>query len=268
MQSSDAINPLLYPDLMDDNAFVAQLFNIQVETKEGDVKATYYDYLKKLQKKPWWGSTTSWIRNLFESKPKDYKGKGGFDPYTMTRAQHDVAEKIRGNISLSVDKKSGVISVTVKDQDPLICKTLSDSIISQLQEFITNYRTNKSRVDVDYYTALVDSAKTEYTDAYRRYAAFADANTHVVLQSYQTKIADLENDMQLKYQTYSALMTQLQAAKGKVQERTPVFTILKGAALPIKPAGPKRMIFVAGMLFLATIVKAIWMVRKDLHLTF
>ena len=49
--------------------------------------------------------------------------------------------------------------------------------------------------------------------------------------------------MQLKYNTYSAAKNQYDAAKAKLQETIPVFTIIKGAQVPIKPAGPKRMIF-------------------------
>ena len=75
---------------------------------------------------------------------------------------------------------------------------------------------------------------------------------------------DLENDMQLKFNTYTNLNNQLQAAKAKVQERTPVFTILKGAAVPIKPAGPKRIIFVGVITLLTFIGTAIWIVRKDI----
>ena len=75
----------------------------------------------------------------------------------------------------------------------------------------------------------------------------------------------MENDMQLKYNTYTTLNTQLQAAKAKVQERTPAFTVIKGADVPIKPTGPKRMLFVLGMLFLTTIVLCLYSV-KDIFL--
>jgi len=78
----------------------------------------------------------------------------------------------------------------------------------------------------------------------------------------------MENDMQLKYNNYTAYNTQLQAAIAKLQERTPAFSILKGAAIPVKPAGPKRMIFVATMLILAFVVKAFWLVKSDLHFKF
>ena len=251
MQTSDAINPLLYPNLMEDNAFVSNLFSIQVETAKGDINTSYFNYLLKNQKKPWWSTIKSWISNLFASKPKN-DDADTFDPYKMNIEQDGVAGHIRANINLSVDKKTGIISVTIKDQDPLVCKTIGDSVINLLQEFITEYRTNKANIDVQYYTALVDSAREEYKSAYQKYADYSDANTNVILQHFQTKLTDLENDMQLKYQTYSALTTQLQAAKGKVQERTPVFTIVKGASVPLKPAGPKRVFFVLCMTLLTT----------------
>ena len=84
----------------------------------------------------------------------------------------------------------------------------------------------------------------------------------MVLESYRAKQTDLENDMQLKYNTYTTLMAQYQMAKAKVQERTPAFTLVQGAAVPIKPAGPKRMLFVVGMCVLAIICTSLWTVRN------
>ena len=59
-------------------------------------------------------------------------------------------------------------------------------------------------------------------------------------------------------------MTQYQAAKAKVQERTPAFTVVKGAAVPVKPTGPKRMLFVIAMLFLSFITTSLFITKKDL----
>ncbi|MDY5849539.1 MAG: chain-length determining protein, partial [Prevotella sp.] len=100
--------------------------------------------------------------------------------------------------------------------------------------------------------------------ARRLYGNYADANTDVTLESFRAKQEDLENDMQLKFNTYSTLMTQYQAAKAKVQERTPAFTVVKGAAVPVKPTGPKRMLFVIAMLFLSFITTSLFITKKDL----
>lgn len=268
MQTSDAISPLLYPDLMEDNKFVTNLFNIQVTNKDGDIKDSYYNYLKKHQKKAWWMYPIGWIKKMFSEDDNGQGAKGKLDPYHLSKKDDNIAEKIRDNIKLSIDKKTGVITINATDQDPIICKTLGDSIMTRLQDFITDYRTNKARIDVEYYKKLTAETKQEYEKARQRYGSYADANMDIVLESYRSKRDDLENDMQLKFNAYSTMNTQLQAAMAKVQERTPAFTVVKGAAVPVKPAGPKRMLFVAGMLILTFIGTAFYLVRKDLHFAF
>lgn len=84
------------------------------------------------------------------------------------------------------------------------------------------------------------------------------------LQSLQSKIDDLENEMQLKYNAYSTIQTQLQAAEAKVQEKTPAFTTLQSATVPIRPTGPKRMIFVAVCTFLAFVGTSLYILRDIL----
>lgn len=263
MQTTDAITPLLYPDLMDDNAFVAKLFEVEVENQDNDLKTTYYDYLKNWQKKPWWGAALGWLTGLIKfGSNKDDDGDAQFNPYTLSKGDNDIMEAIRGNIMLAVDKKTGVITINVTDQDPRICKTLADSVMGALQYVITEYRTNKARTDFRYYEKLTNDALMAYENVRRQYASMADASTRLSLKSVEMKMEDLENDMQMKYTTYQTLNTQLQAAHAKVQERTPVFTILKGAAKPIRPAGPKRLIFVIGTLMLASFVLSVYVYYK------
>ena len=91
----------------------------------------------------------------------------------------------------------------------------------------------------------------------------ADANTEVTLKSLELKLEDMENDLQLKFNAYSTLTTQMQAAKAKVQERTPAFTVIKGASVPIKPSGPKRMIFVAFILLLTFAGTSLYILRRQ-----
>lgn len=263
METTDAINPMLYPDLMEDNGFVTGLFNIKVATADGNVKCNYFDYLTKHQEYPFWAKGISSLKKLFAKEEEEVKVKGGakMDPYMLSKKQDNVASAIRNSISISVDKKTAVITISTESQDPLVCKTLADSVKERLQVFITNYRTSKARVDEQYYKTLASEAKSEYERARQLYGSYADANTDVILTSMRAKQEDLENDMQLKYNAYTAMMTQYQAAKAKVQERTPAFTIVKGAAVPIKATGPKRMIFVLGMCFLVFILLSIYSIR-------
>ena len=253
MQTSDAINPMLYPDLMADNGFVASLMNIKVKSLDNEISANYHDYLKQHQKTAWWNYSINWLKSLFHKEAeKGGTGDGTYDPYNLPKSEDGILGAARKNISIAIDKKTGVISIKVKAQDPLVCKTMADSVKDRLQVFITDYRTNKARIDYEYYKKLTADAKQEYEKVRRQYAAMSDASTRVSLRSAELKIEDVENDMQLKLSAYTTLNTQLQAAKAKVQERTPAFTVLKGAAVPVRPAGPKRMVFVIAMMMFAS----------------
>ena len=263
IQTTDAISPLLYPDLMADNGFVASLFKITAKSADGEINTNYHDYLAKHQAFPWWDYPIEWIRQLL---PKAEQGgsASGYDPYYLSRREDGLMNLARDNILFSVDKKTDVITISVTAQDALISKTLADSVTKRLQWFITDYRTNKARIDYEYYKQLTYDAKQEYEKARQRYASSSDANTKISLRSVELKLEDMENDMQLKFNAYTALSTQLHAAHAKVQERTPAFTILKGAAVPIKPTGPKRMIFVLAMLIFASIGVVIYIIKDDI----
>ena len=262
METTDAINPMLYPDLMEDNGFVVGLFDIKVKSKDGEIACSYYDYLLKHQKRPFWQYVIVWVKKLLPKDEEHVINKGNkLNPYVLSKRQDEICKLIRDKVSISIDKKTAVISISVEAQDPLICKTVADSVKERLQTFITNYRTNKARIDEKHYKNLVEEAKADYEKARRLYGSYADSNMEMVLESYRAKQTDLENDMQLKYNTYTTLMTQYQMAKAKVQERTPAFTLVQGAAVPIKPAGPKRMLFVAGMCLLAIILLSLYSIK-------
>lgn len=254
MSGTDAISPLLYPELLNDNGFVASLLKIQVETQDGTLKCSYYEYLKKHQKIAWWTKTMGVVKRIFKSKETNAKRKNFKDefenPYYLSKDEDDIVGAVRSLIGLTVDKKTGVITIHTEAQDPLICKSLADSVSSKLQVFITNYRTQKARHDVEYYKSLTAKTKTDYEKARQLYGSYSDSNMDIVLESVRSKQTDLENDMQLKFNAYTAMVTQLQASEAKLRERTPAFTTLQGASVPVKPAKPRRMIFVLAITIL------------------
>ncbi len=243
IKTTDAINPELYPDLMDDNRFVVDMFRINLSTSNDSIHTDYYTYLTKYQKKSWVEqSVGGFIKKLMpKPKPNSISQEKG-DPYVLDKKDDEVVRKIRKDINIRVDKKTGVITISATAQDPLICKTLADSVTTRLQSFIVKYRTSKAQKDVDYYKKLMKDAKTSYEKVRREYGEYSDANTDVVLESVKSKLEDMENDMQLKYNQYTQAYAQYQAAVAKLLEKTPVFTKLKGASAPIKPDGPKRLI--------------------------
>ena len=268
--TTDAISPPLYPDLLESTDFVIGLFHVRVKNVKGDIDTDYYTYLQKHQQSAWWKYPIIWIKRQVgkmlvqeDSQPISQEENSSAS-FMLSKNDHEIIETIQDRISCSIDKKTNVISITVVDQDRLICATMADSVRVRLQDAITEYRTNKSRIDMNYYDQLTTNAKAEYDEAREAYSRMFDANRNIIMQSVQSQIDNLENDMQVKFNTYTAMNTQYQAAKAKVQERTPAFTILQGASVPVKATGPKRMFFVLSVLFLTFIGTVFYILKEDL----
>lgn len=266
--SSDAIYPLLYPELFQSPEFIVSLYDIKVKSLDGAIDTDYYTYMKKHQlSNPLtapFRAAKRWVVSLFKDDKASAASATGVDPFRMSEKDFILMEKVQQKILCTVDKKTEVITITVTDQDPLIAATMTDSVRSRLQDFIVMYRTSKARMDAEYYQTLVDSARYEFDKVSQEYSDFCDSHNSAIRQSVITQRERLETDRALKLNAYTALSTQLEAMKAKIQENTPAFTVLQSATVSTKPAGPKRVLFVIGMCILAGICVTLWLVRKEI----
>lgn len=271
---SEALFPTVYPELMKSVDFKTSLFNVPV-TIEGHKKKgvpdrtmTYYDYLVNEQKRPWWSTAISGtmkaIIGLF-SNAKESEGKDDppLDPFRLTKKQTNVAKAINKRVVCNVDKKTMLITISVTDQDPVICATMADTVKTRLQNFITDYRTSKARVDLEYNQKICAEARSRYEKARQKYAEFMDANQDIILQTVLQKQTELENDMQLKYNAYQQVAVRLMDAEARVQEETPAFTTLQSATVPVQTSSPKRSQICLIFLFLAFLGTTVYILYKE-----
>ena len=266
MATSDAIYPSLYPEVFESTEFLVSLLNIKVQTYDKSLTTDYYTYITQHQKR---NALTAAVSNIFGSKKQaQWKPVADIDPFSLTVPEHNLIEKLKDLIKCTVDKKNDVITISVEDQDRRVCALLADSIKERLQNFIIDYRTKKVRQDVAYYQHLTDSARLEYEKAVGKSGSYDDAHRNAVLQTYLGQSDKLKNDLSQKQTAYNTLSTQLQAVQAKLQERTPSFTTLRSATIPIEPDSPKRLRFIAGMLILVTIIISMWAARSEMKKLF
>lgn len=254
--NGDAITPTLYPDLMKSVDFKTSLFPVKVKRKKDKAPMTYYDYLKNNWKEPWW---EDWFGLTAPDKQKDTL----VNNFELTGEQARIAEMINKNVVCSIDKKTGLITINVTAQDPHVVAQLADSVKTRLQDFLTEYKTQKARHDLEYAEKLLRQAKKDFEHARRLYVDFMDANQSMVLLSAMQKQNDLENEMQLQYNNYTALSAQVIAAKAKVQEVTPAFTPLQSATVPLGPTSPNKPKIIFICLFLALLGVTIYALGKE-----
>lgn len=255
----DAITPSLYPDLMKSTDFKTSLFPIKLHGKKDKTSMTYYDYLKNEWREPWW-------KDCFGLMAPEKKQDTLVNNFELTGEQARIADLIIKNVVCAIDKRSGLITIDVTAQDPYVAALMADSVKTRLQDFLTEYRTQKSRHDLEYAEMLLRQAKKDYEHARQKYVEFVDANQDVVLESIRQMQTDLENDLQLQYNNYNTLSAQVLAYKAKVQEATPAFTTLQRATVPLAPAGPKRPQILFICLFLAALFTTVYVLYKEKQL--
>lgn len=267
-QSGDAIYPEIYPDLVASSDFLVKLFPMKVTNKDKSLTCDYYTYLTRHQKMALTDAPAALVFMIVDALQKDKNGAvGGNKEQTgikqYSKEESDIIDVMRARIECAVDKKTNVITITVEDQDPYIAATMADTVKSQLQIAITEYRTKKARVDLQYMEKLYKEARQQYDRARQLYASYADANMDVTLQTYKMKGDDLENDMQLKYNIYEQIMEQLQLARAKVQERTPAFTVMQSAVVPVKHSGRSKLMTLIIWFCLGLFVRALILAWKN-----
>ena len=189
-------------------------------------------------------------------EPED---EGPTDPFRLTKEETEVVRSLQERISTSVDKKTQVVSLSVTMQDPLIAATLTDTVMLNLQNHITQYRTDKARHDLEFTQRLFDEAQGKYYAAQQRYAQYVDQNQALSRRSFRTEEERLQNEMSLAYSLYNQTAQQLQLARAKVQESTPVYAVVQPATVPLKPSKPSKVLVLVGCVFLAGAAAAVWL---------
>ena len=262
--SVDAINFQLFPDVVSSTPFIYELFDLQVKTADGELETTLLDYMLEHQKSAWWSYVVKapfkllgWVKSWFEKK-EEPDPDAALDMYNLPEKERGVVKFFAENIVVEMDKKTGKTTVSLEMQDPLVVTTVMNAIISNLKDYMSDYRTSKARQDAENLTVICEQRKQEYYAAQQAYARYSDANKNVILQSAQAERERLQQEMNLAFQVYSQVATQLEAARIKEQEAKPVFAVVQPPVVPLQKTAPSKVKYLVIFTFLAGCCAAAW----------
>lgn len=261
---SDALNVTLYPDVVASTPFIIDLMDTPIQTlDEEEPDTTLVEYLKTnkgnligtVMSLP--GRAIGTVLSLFMDEEEE-EGERIINPFHLTKDEHKSVKRLRSLIAANVDKKTGVTSISVTMQDPLVAAIVTDTLLNKLKEHIISYRISKAEEDCRYYEKLYNESKDNYYKAQKAYAEYLDANKNIVLRSVQIEGERLQNEMNLAYNVYNQMAGQLQLGRTKVQEAKPMFAVVEPASVPLLPSGTSRKMILIGIVFLAVAGAAAW----------
>lgn len=263
----DALYPELYPQIISSTPFLCELLALEVESKDGELKTTVCDYLKNHQRKPWWGmaisSSIKCVGKLFGVKADSLVIPTPNNMLALDKAQLKVLKAAEELVAVDVDKGNSVITLRVTTQDPKISALLVEAVSQNLQAYIGQYRSAKSRKDLAYTEKLYQESKDKYYKAQHEYAQYCDQHMGVVKKQYQIELERLANEQNLAFDVYNQIAQQLELARAKVAESTPVCVVIQPAVVPYKASSPQKMMMGLLYMFLAFFGTAAWIIIKE-----
>ena len=261
---TDALNAYLSADIVSSTPFLLELSVMEIPASENK-KMTLNTYLDE-ESSPWWSyiiglpsMVIGGVKSLFIKEDEEtISDRGNQGTIELSKKESQKIETLKKMIIASVDKKTSMTTVAVTLQNPKVAAVVADSVVGKLQEYIINYRTSKAKEDCIYLERLFKERQQEYYVAQKRYADYMDSHDNIILQSVRAEQERLQNDMSLAYQVYSQVASQLQVARAKVQEETPVFAVVEPAVVPLNPSGTSKKIYVLAFIFLSVCIVIFW----------
>ena len=266
MNDISGINLMLYPQIVSSTPFLLEFAPINVTVD--DRRMVMSEYLLKHQRQPWYSAV---IKAPFRAIAWVMSINDGSDTLNLTNSPKildNYRKALQSRIMANVDKKTGVITVTSTFQDPLIAKSVADSVVNKLQEYMTSYKTAKTRANLEANQKLLDEAKERYYAADANYAAALDRNRNLILRSAGVQLDRLRNERDLTFQLYQQLSSQVEVDRVKLQEDTPIATVIDPARIAPKASSPRKLLLLVAFAFLGGVAcLGVAYFRKEIHLT-
>jgi uncharacterized protein involved in exopolysaccharide biosynthesis len=266
MSGADAIRPDLYPDVLKSTPFFVDLLGHTIKVRQEN-SVEEIDVLTYLTNSDGFsltgiikkytiglpGTIIGWFRSS-ENENQSSSESGILDNINqLNQIEFDIIKDLRNRINAGIDQRSGVISISAEFPDPFIAAQIADFAVKYLIEYITLYRIEKAQKELLFVKERHEEKKSEFHQAQQVLAIFRDANMNIITASARTEEQRLQDQYNLAFNVYNGLAQQLEQARIKVQEETPVIQLLEPVQVPVEKSKPRRSLIMAISIFLGGI---------------
>ena len=249
VNAQDAVRPDLYPNVLQSVPFALSILKQPVYSRKLKAKMSLEAFMNQV----YGNKIGMFFTNLFSGNSDEKNNDEAIDPKNfsqaiqLTKEQDGLIKQVQSSVLTTYDKKTGMITLTATQPDPVVAATVARLSLEYLTNYITTYRTEKAHKQVDFLRQRVGEAKSRYQSAEYALSAYRDRNRSIYLNTAKIEEQRLQADYLLEQSVYNELSKQLEQAKIKVQEETPVFKTLEPATVPLRKSGPKRTLLMAGL---------------------
>ncbi len=190
------------------------------------------------------------IKDLFKDKALATGiNSGDSSLQFLTEEEEKTIEWLDKMVSVSVDRNSGIMTISVTTRQPLLSAQLAQTFINHLTERVREIYTNKAREDLEFIRERFREVQLELDVAEEELAQFMDRNRNPQTAQLNTEMERMQRHVTFKTQLYSDLQTQVTQAEIDFQRSKPVITLLEAPVPPLEKSGPSRKLILLFSLF-------------------
>jgi uncharacterized protein involved in exopolysaccharide biosynthesis len=259
--TGESLQPQIYPKILNSSAFQKELLYSKFLFSNIPDSITLYDFYtsKKYKKFNLISSILDYsiglpskILDLIKNSDEDSANNSNDQHLTnrMTLKEQEISEKISSFIMLVFYEKEGYITIKTTTNDPLFSYELVEKVIEMLQKNIITFKIEKAKLNLEYVEKRYNEEKRKFEDLQTELAILKDENRNINSERARIQVERVNSDYTLHFNLYSELAIQVEKAKIKVTETSPVLTIIDPPLIPNLKSGPHRLI----VLFLFSII--------------
>lgn len=173
-----------------------------------------------------------------------------------------IVDGMKLRVTTTLNKKTGIISITARMPDPVAAADLARVTADRLTAEIVRFESKKAAEQARFLGEQKDLAERRYRSAQSSVAEFQDRNKSLSSAVSQVELQRLQSDFTLAFDLYKNLATQYESARVKEREDTPVFSVIDPSVVPYAPSSPRKLqllllaVLVGGSVSIARVVIA------------
>ncbi len=244
-----SLSPTTYPEIVESVPFQLEIQNVPIYFSSIDSTLSYKEYFLRDDNKSLITSTIQFVRSLFRSEKKDTDISSNIYSdssvvLNVSPKQMAVINDLKNRIDFSSDNSTGIIQISVELPDPHAAASMTEIVVTKLTEKVIHTKTEKVKQNLDFVQARYEEAKERYNENQAELALFLDKNKNLSSEYVKLRYQRVQNEVNLSYDLYRNLANQLEQAKIKVKEETPVFMSIQPAVIPLQKSKPQRKLIV------------------------
>lgn len=197
------------------------------------------------------------LLGIFSTKKEENQANDkdqGLQP--LSNKEYSLLNAVSGKVSVINDKKEGIITISVIENDPIIAAQVTKVTEKVLQNWISEHKMKNAKAQYDFIEKQFQVKQKEFFSIQEDLAGYMDRNQNVLSASYLTRLQRLQAEFDLVNTIYSELAKQREQAAIQLSKDTPTFSMLDPVKVPNQKIAPNRSLYVFGAFFIGIVISS------------